>query len=230
MSSIATAACSVTIAVTSCPAVFSRAASSPPIAPGPTTPILRGMVRHPAVRSSARLDRLGVRSYVPGHVAAGHPRHAEALGKVIADAQHVVDRRQPQVDSGKGRSWHRRRTGCRGRGDPCGRDHVLARLIAQAGPMRLWRLRSSTTSPPWSSSDASRSGLPEPGITGVTSPDELARAISQRSRPSWPVPGARPARGFGQPAPRSGSRPRWQFRFRADSRSGSSLRALRFDP
>ena len=25
-----------------------------------------------------------------------------------------------------------------------GRDHVLAGLIAQAGPMRLWRLRSST--------------------------------------------------------------------------------------
>ena len=25
-----------------------------------------------------------------------------------------------------------------------GRDHLLAGLIAQAGPMRLWRLRSST--------------------------------------------------------------------------------------
>jgi hypothetical protein len=57
-----------------------------------------------------------------------------------------------------------------------------------------------------------------------------ARAISQRSRTSWPVPGARRARCFGQLAPRSGSRPRSQFRFRCGSRSGSSLRALRFDP
>jgi hypothetical protein len=30
--------------------LLSRAASSPPIAPAPTRPILRGMVRHPAVR------------------------------------------------------------------------------------------------------------------------------------------------------------------------------------
>src|SRR4051812_24705061 len=63
-----------------------------------------------------------------------------------------------------------------------GRDHVLAGLVAQAGPMRLWRLRSSThfaalvlvrRQPVW---------LPEPGITGGTSPDEL-RSRDQREEP-----------------------------------------------
>lgn len=43
---------------------------------------------------------------------------------------------------------------------------------------------------------------------GVASPDELRSPINQRSRRSWPVPGARPDRGLGQRVKRSGSPPR----------------------
>jgi hypothetical protein len=54
-----------------------------------------------------------------------------------------------------------------------GRDHVLAGLIAQAGPLCLWRLRSSTHFAPRSSCDGSRLGLPKPGITGCDIAGEL---------------------------------------------------------
>jgi hypothetical protein len=78
--------------------------------------------------------------------AAGQPRHAEALANVIADGQRAGERRQPRVDSARGRQGA-------GVDDVqvaevpatlAARDHILSGLIAQAGPMPLWRLRSST--------------------------------------------------------------------------------------
>src|SRR3954452_20959137 len=138
VSSIATAVRSVAITVTSCPALLSRAASSPPIPPGPM-----------------------------------------------------------------------RRTGYGGRAETlAGRGHVLAGLVAQAGPMRLGCLEEL---------DRLRRPRPRPTATDLAyqnagSPAGHRRAnygrdISQRIRTSSPVPGA-PARGFGQLAPRSGSPPR----------------------